>query len=90
MFELSAQERLLLSLPSHEVLSETDDFLRLQIQREVPGVQDMYLGSGVILLVRFSTGYRKRGIVTSPKNKEWRLGIAKPLLPFRVGFDVIL
>ena len=79
-----------MSLPCHEVLSETDDFLQLQIQREVPGVQDVYLGSGVILLVRFSTGYRERSIVTPPKNKEWRLAVAKPLLPFRVGLEVIL
>jgi hypothetical protein len=48
------------------------------------------LGSGVILLVRFSTGYRERSIVTPPKNKEWRLGIAKPLLSFRIGLEVIL
>ena len=45
-------ERLLRSLPCHEVLSEADDFLPLQIQREVPGVQDVNLGSGVILLVQ--------------------------------------
>ena len=45
--------RLLRHLPRHELLSETDDFLRSQIQREVPGLQDVYLGSGVILLVRF-------------------------------------
>ena len=51
-------------MPCHEVLCETDDFLRLQIQREVPGVQDVYLGSGIILLVRFPTGYRERSIVT--------------------------
>ena len=56
------QERLLPFLLCHEVLSETDDFLRLQIQCEVPGVQDVYFGSGVILLVRFSTGYRERSI----------------------------
>jgi hypothetical protein len=56
----------------------------------VPGVQDVYLGSGVILLVRFSTGYRERSIVTPPKNKERRLAVAKPLLPFRVGLEIVL
>src|SRR5438132_10061064 len=82
--------RLLPTLPCHEVLSEVDDFLRLQIKCEVPGVQDVYLGPGVILLVRFATGYRERSIVTAPKNKERRLVVAKPLLPFGVGFKVIL
>src|SRR5215831_2965955 len=78
------------SLPCHEVLRETDDFLRLQIQREVPGVQDVYLGSRVILLVSFSTGYGERSVVTPPENKQRRFVVAKPLLPFRVGLDVIL
>ena len=55
-----------------------------------PASKMWYLGSGVILLVRFPTGYRERSIVTPPKNKEWRLVVAKPLLPFRVGLEVIL
>jgi hypothetical protein len=74
----------------HEILSKTDDFRRLQIQREVPGIQDVYLGLRIILLVCFSTGHRKRSIVPPPKNKERRLVVAEPLLPSRVGLDVIL
>jgi hypothetical protein len=50
----------------------------------------MHLGPRIILLIRFSTGYGKRSIVTPPKNKERRLVVAKPLLPFRVGLNVIL
>ena len=45
---------------------------RLQIQREVPGIQDAYLRLGVILLVRFSASYRERIIVTPPKHKKRR------------------
>ena len=41
-----AQDRLLPSLLCHEVLNELDDFLQLQIQSEVPAVQDVYLGWG--------------------------------------------
>jgi hypothetical protein len=67
-----------------------DNFVRLQIEREVPSVQDMDLGSRVILLVGFAAGYRERSIVTPPKNQERRLVVTKPLLPFRVGFEVIL
>jgi hypothetical protein len=58
-------------------------FLRLQIQREVPGVQDVYLGARVIPLVRLSASYGERSIVTPPKNKQRRLVVTKPLLPFR-------
>src|SRR5215472_9028868 len=50
----------------------------------------MHFGLGIILLIRFSTGYGKRSIVPPPKNKERRLVVAKPLLPSRVGFNVIL
>jgi len=72
-----------------EVLSETHDFFRLQIQRKVPGVQDVYLGPRVILPVRFSTGYRERRIVTSPKTSSGGL-CREATAAIRVGLEVVI
>jgi len=68
-------------LALHEVLSETHDFFRLQIQRKVPGVQDVNLGPGVIFRTLLHR-YRERRIVNVPKNEQRRLVVRKPLLHF--------
>lgn len=74
----------------HEGLGEGNDFVGLQIHGEVPGVEDVDFGAGIILLVGFSAGDCEGGVVAAPYDKEGRLMVAEPLLPFGVGFDVVL
>src|SRR5262249_53315056 len=53
-----------------EVLDCSRDLLRMGLEREVAGIEEIDCGTGNIALERLSTGRQEKGIVLSPHRKE--------------------
>src|ERR1700750_2978722 len=54
----------------HECSGQTDDFFRLQIQGEMSRIENMHFGNRIIFSIGFTSGYGKRGVISTPKYQE--------------------
>jgi hypothetical protein len=77
-------------LPIEEVFREASDFVSSLIERKVSRIENVNLGAGHIFAVSFRACYGKRGVVTSPNDKQWRLTVPQPFLPSGIQSNVSL
>ena len=74
----------------HKGFRQANDFRRLLVEREMSRIENMDLSSWNVLPISLSAGNDEGGVVPAPNNKHGRLMVAKPFLPNRIVFIIII
>ena len=75
-------------LPPHESTYQGRDLIGLGIEREMSRVENVDFRGEYVLMVAFRLSEIEGEVVLAPKDKEFRLCLLHPGLPFWVGLDV--
>ena len=72
---------------SEKVAHQAGDLIRLLVEREVPGIEDVDFRLGQITLICGGLGNHEGRVVLAPNDQRGRLMLPQPSIPNRIAGD---